>query len=77
MAGAWALVSEGQGATAVDINASFEKVFPHHDLLIEIGKVEMAMETLQRHAEQERAMLQPRLESRIVRLRTALQSLPA
>lgn len=61
----------------INISASFEQFFPHHDLLIEIGKVEMAMEILQRHAEQERAMLQPRLESRIVRLRTALQSLPA
>jgi hypothetical protein len=61
----------------MNLDAGFEKVFPRHDLLVEIGKVEMAMETLQRHAEQERAMLQPRLESRIVRLRTALQSLPA
>jgi Tfp pilus assembly protein FimV len=58
------------------MNIDFEKFFPHHDLLIEIGRIEMAMETLQERAENERAMLQPRLESRMVRLRTALKSLP-
>ena len=59
------------------MSVDFEKFFPHHDLLIEMGRIEMAMETLQERAESERAMLQPRLESRMVRLRTALQSLPA
>lgn len=61
------------------MNASvdFTRFFPHHDLLIEIGRIEMAMETLKGRAENERAMLQPRLESRMVRLRTALQGLPA
>jgi hypothetical protein len=58
------------------VSIDFEKVFPHHDLLIEIGRIEMAMETLHERAESERAALQPRLESRIVRLRTALNSLP-
>ncbi|MBD8899611.1 hypothetical protein [Rhodanobacter sp. DHG33] len=57
-------------------NIDFEKVFPHHDLLIEIGRIEMAMETLEERAESERVALLPRLESRIVRLRTALSSLP-
>lgn len=60
----------------MNANADFEKFFPHHDLLIEIARVEMAMETLTERAENERVMLQPRLESRIVRLRSALQSLP-
>lgn len=60
---------------ATDVN--FEKVFPHHDLLIEIGRIEMAMETLQSRAENERTMLRPKLESRMVRLRTALDSLAA
>jgi hypothetical protein len=58
------------------MNIDFEKFFPHHDLLIEIGRIEMAMETLQDRAESERVMLQPRLESRMVRLRTALKCLP-
>lgn len=58
------------------MSIDFEKFFPHHDLLIEIGRIEMAMETLDDRAENERAMLKPRLESRMVRLRTALKSLP-
>ncbi len=58
------------------MHIDFEKFFPHHDLLIEIGRIEMAMETLEERNADERAMLKPRLESRMVRLRTALQSLP-
>lgn len=57
-------------------NVDFTKFFPHHDLLIEIARIEMAMENLKERADNERAMLQPRLESRMVRLRTALNSLP-
>ncbi|TAL74925.1 MAG: hypothetical protein EPN56_14450 [Rhodanobacter sp.] len=58
-------------------NVDFTKFFPHHDLLIEIGRIEMAMENLKVRADDERATLQPRLESRMVRLRTALKGLPA
>lgn len=60
----------------MSINIDLERFFPHHDLLIEIGRIEMAMETLRDRTENERAALQPRLESRMVRLRTALNSLP-
>lgn len=60
----------------MELNFNFEPIFPHHDLLIEIGRVEMAMESLNERNERERAMLQPRLESRMVRLRSALQTLP-
>lgn len=60
----------------MELNFNFAPIFPHHDLLIEIGRVEMAMESLRERNEREQAMLQPRLESRMVRLRSALQTLP-
>ena len=55
----------------------FEPVYPRHDLLVEIGLTEMAMERLAVRNEQERVSLQPRLETRIHRLREALQQLAA
>lgn len=61
----------------MNVGVDFTKFFPHHDLWIEIGRIEMAMENLKGRAENERAMLQPRLETRMVRLRTALKGLPA
>ncbi|WP_266158446.1 hypothetical protein [Dyella silvatica] len=57
--------------------ADFGWVHSHHDLLIEISKVEMAMEHLEARSEQERAALRPKLESRISRLRDELKDLPA
>lgn len=56
---------------------NFEPVYPRHDLLIEIGLTEMAMERLAVRNEEERKSLQPRLETRIHRLRQALQQLAA
>ena len=55
----------------------FEPVYPRHDLLVEIGVAEMAMERLAARNEQERVSLQPRLETRIHRLREALQHMAA
>lgn len=52
-------------------------VYPYHDLIVEIGRVEMAMERLEMRSEQEREQLQPRLESRMVHLREALSHLHA
>jgi hypothetical protein len=55
----------------------FGPVYPRHDLLVEIGLTEMAMERLAVRNEQERVSLQPRLETRIHQLRQALQQLAA
>ncbi|MFC5741569.1 hypothetical protein [Dyella tabacisoli] len=56
--------------------ADFGWVHSHHDLLIEISRVEMAMEHLDARSEQERTALRPRLESRMNRLRDELKHLP-
>lgn len=61
----------------MDMSLDFEPLYPHHDLLIEIGRVEMAMEHLEDRADDERRALLPRLELRMHRLRDALEHLPA
>ncbi|HTH67663.1 hypothetical protein [Rhodanobacter sp. T12-5] len=53
----------------------FERVYPHHDLLIEVGQVEMAIEGLNTREDSERGMLQPGLESRLQSLLEALDHL--
>jgi len=55
----------------------FQPVYPRHDLLIEIAKVEMAIDHLAARSEQERVQLRPRLESHMHRLRSALSQLAA
>lgn len=59
----------------MELSFDFQPVYPHHDLLIELGRVEMAMEHLNNRSEDERQVLRPRLMSRISRLRDELQSL--
>ena len=59
----------------MDMNFNFEPVYPHHDLLIEIGQVEMAMDGLNNREENERGALQPGLESRMHSLLEALDHL--
>lgn len=59
----------------MECSLDFQPVYPHHDLLIELGRVEMAMEHLDGRSEDERQVLRPRLLSRISRLRDELQSL--
>ena len=59
----------------MDFNFDFQPVYPHHDLLIELGRVEMAMDHLDARSEDERQVLRPRLLSRISHLRDELQSL--
>jgi len=53
----------------------FERVYPHHDLLIELGQVEMAIEDLSTDENNERSSLQPGLESRMQSLLEALDHL--
>jgi hypothetical protein len=55
----------------------FQPVYPRHDLMIEIGKTQMAMEHLAARSEQDRQKLRPRLESHMHRLRNALSQLAA
>lgn len=42
--------------TAIGINIGLAKIFPRHDLLIEIGRVEMALEQLSMRSQQERTL---------------------
>ena len=70
-------LQDTQGGRAMDTNFDFERLYPHHDLLIEIGRVEMAIEHLDLRAEEEQRTLRPRLESRMHRLRDALDHLAA
>ena len=59
----------------MDNSFDFQPVYPHHDLLIELGRVEMAMEHLEERSENERQTLRPRLLSRMSHLRDELQRL--
>ncbi|RDI96929.1 hypothetical protein DVT68_19605 [Dyella solisilvae] len=61
----------------MDLSFDFEPVYHHHDLLIELGLVEMAMEHLDARSENERQVLRPRLISRMSRLRDELKRLEA
>ncbi|AND70548.1 MULTISPECIES: hypothetical protein [Dyella] len=61
----------------MELSLNFEPVYQQHDLWMEIGRVELAMEQLARRTEQERVVLRPRLESRRHRLLEQLQQLSA
>ena len=65
------------GDVLMDSSFDLHPVYQHHDLLIELGRVEMAMEHLEARSENERQTLRPRLLTRMTRLRDALESLPA
>ncbi|MEO8747150.1 MAG: hypothetical protein ABI379_05810 [Rhodanobacter sp.] len=54
-----------------------EVEYEHHDLMIELGKVEMAMERLEENTPGDRGTLRPILESRLTRLRKQLGHLNA
>jgi len=57
------------------MNFNFEPVYPRHDLMIELGQVEMAMDSLSESDDDERDALQPDLESRMNSLLEALDHL--
>jgi hypothetical protein len=59
----------------MDMNFNFEPVYPRHDLMVELGQVEMAMDSLNESDETERGVLQPDLESRMNSLLEALDHL--
>ncbi len=56
---------------------ALEPVYRHHDLLIELGRVEMAIEHLDERDTQEQVVLRPRLEQRMTTLQQAIASLAA
>jgi hypothetical protein len=60
---------------AMDMNFDFQPVYPHHDLLVEIGEVEMAMDHLSEFDNDVRDDMQPDLESRMQSLLEALDHL--
>ena len=59
----------------MDMSFDFQPVYPHHDLLIELGQVEMAIDGLSEREDNERDALQPDLESRMQSLLEALDHL--
>lgn len=59
----------------MDTSFDFQPVYPHHDLLVELGQVEMALDGLDGRNESERDALQPGLESRMRSLLDALDHL--
>lgn len=59
----------------MELSMDLQPVFPHHDLLIELGRVEMAIDHLEERSENERQALRPRLLSRMDRLRDELARL--
>lgn len=59
----------------MDMNFDFQPVYPRHDLLVEIGEVEMAIDGLSDSEDDVRGTLQPDLESRMESLLEALDHL--
>ena len=59
----------------MDESFDFLPVYPHHDLLVEIGEVEMAIDHLGDHVAGDRTSVQPDLESRMQSLLEALDHL--
>lgn len=52
-----------------------EPMIRHHDLLIEMGSLEMAMEKLGERNADEQGRLRPRIEQRLARIRETLAGL--
>lgn len=59
----------------MDMSFDFQPMYPHHDLLIELGEVEMAIDDLGDRDDRERIEMQPSLESRMHSLMDALDHL--
>ena len=59
----------------MNFDMNFETLYPRHDLLVELGQVEMAIDNLGERDDIERGSLQPGLESRMSALLEALRDL--
>jgi len=66
-----------RGETIMDNSNEFAPVYMRHDLMIEIGRLEMAMDHLEERDQTQQQQLRPRLESRMNHLLTELDHLPA
>ncbi len=55
------------------MDMNFETLYPRHDLLIALGQVEMAIDSLDQRDGSKRGSLQPQLESRMSTLLEALR----
>lgn len=60
----------------MDNSNEFAPVYLRHDLMIEIGRLEMAMDHLVERDPAQQQQLRPRLESRMSHLLTELDHLP-
>jgi len=60
----------------MDNSSEFAPVYLRHDLMVEIGRLEMAMEHLVERDPAQREQLRPRLESRMSHLISELDHLP-
>ena len=60
----------------MDNSSEFAPVYLRHDLMVEIGRLEMAMEHLVERDPVQREELRPRLESRMSHLISELDHLP-
>jgi hypothetical protein len=66
-----------RGETIMDNSNEFAPVYLRHDLMIEIGRLEMAMDHLEERDQSQQQQLRPRLESRMSHLLSELDHLPA
>jgi hypothetical protein len=71
------LRSTTQGERIMDLGLDPALVCRQHDLRVELGLIEMAMERLDARNEQEHGNLLARLETRLSHLRDAIRQLPA
>ena len=62
---------------AMDNSNEFAPVYLRHDLMVEIGRLELAMVHLVERDPVQQEQLRPRLESRMTHLLTELDHLPA
>lgn len=60
----------------MDNSNEFAPVYLRHDLMVEIGRLEMAMEHLVEREPIQQEQLRPRLESRMSHLLSELDDLP-
>jgi hypothetical protein len=68
-------ITKHEKGNVMDTSFDFQPVYPHHDLLIELCQVEMAIDGLSARADNERGALQPGLELRLQSLLEALNHL--
>lgn len=61
----------------MDSSNEFAPVYLRHDLMVEIGRLEMAMDHLVDRDVVQQQQLRPRLESRMTHLMSELDHLPA